>query len=211
MGQCQRQAKPTQCAHRFVPRGDEKEARQIVGVILDAVLQYHGAVALCRERRPDGRKFWIAPFNGSSDRTGCVVGDVDAQVRMQCEKSPALLDRHSVRSNDLQLVYSGGGHPDEALLDDMGRFIDDGNALVRREHIVSARDWSRDRILAWQQSIVDLVCSYGGYQIIERAVTARVNGAEQFVYGFFTEGSGLALISDNRLHAEFFHAQAIKS
>jgi hypothetical protein len=60
-----------------VPGRNEKKARPIVGVVLDAVPQYSGTVTLRRKRRSDCGAFGIAAFDGSSNGAGRVVGDVD--------------------------------------------------------------------------------------------------------------------------------------
>ncbi len=180
----------------FVGGAEEKEAREIFGIVLDVGGEDDTCIVFRGAATGDGCGRFVGPGQDFADAAGGVFGGDALEVGMRGKEALALGQGHGMRGHGAYRVEGRARAANQVMLDGENGFGGDGEGAFKEE-IVDADDWTGERIFDRGEESVGEAFADGTEGGVEGGARDRGNSfAEEADGGFFAEGTGLALEGD---------------
>ena len=194
----------------FFFRQQEDEAREILGVVLDAFGKNQTTVMFGGTAAGNRGAGFVPLAEHFANAASGVFGGHALQIRMGGEEALALCESHGMRGHGTNSLERCIRTADKMVLDGENRFRNDGK-LALQQKVIDADDRPGERVFHGSKERVGCTFIDGAESGVERCTwNSRDVFAEKLNSGSFAEGAGFALEGyAHSLAIECGHEQAL--
>src|SRR5678816_4872012 len=155
-------------------RCEQKKACVVFTAVLQVFAKDNPAMLLCRAFSRDGCTRCLTLFQNSRHTPCCVFGGNSLQLRISCQKTPALIECDRVRFDSCNLLKCGARTADQTLINRNNDFADDKQFAIQKQ-VEAGMHETGDTVLNRSKDIVGSIITDGAEERFESRTRHKRN------------------------------------